>query len=138
MNSFYTLVPLLVVLVIFSYGVARTILHLWLHHRLKLALLKKYERNPELLNGSEDPVELIRRQDSRIGLAFEQDYTITGIALAVLGCGCVVAGRIIGLGELAVGIYIGGMVCIALGILIALLGALIRSMTGGGLSGTQS
>ena len=88
--------------------------------------------------GSENPLELIQRQESRIGPPFEQDYTVTGIALAVLGFGCVVAGRFIGLGEFAVGIYIGGMVCVALGILIALLGALIRSLAGAGLAETRA
>ena len=127
-NAILALVPLLLVVAAFTYGVARSLLRVWLDHRLKLSILQKYEAHPELFDSSQEVLDLLARQDKPSKRSQPQDYAMTGILLAVLGAGGVAAGHIIALGNLAVGLYVGGIVCLVLGILIALLGFLIRAL----------
>lgn len=128
MISLAILVTLLVVVVTFTYGVARSLLQVWLEHRLKLALLEKYEAHPEIFESSEEALAVLAAQRRGDKKPARQDYTVTGVILSVLGLGGVVAGRIIGVGQFAVGVYLGGLFCAALGVLIALLGLLIRAL----------
>lgn len=128
MGSLFIVVSLVVVIVTFTYGVARSLLHVWLEHRVKLALLEKYERHPELFDSSQEVLDLLATQERAAKKTGRQDYAVTGVLLSLIGIGCVIAGRIIGLGKLAVGIYLGGITCIILGVLIALLGLLIRAL----------
>lgn len=129
MVSIAILVTLLVVAVTFTYGVARSLLQVWLEHRLKMALLEKYEEHPELFESSEEALDLLAAQRGGARKTGRQDYTVTGVILSLVGVGCIVAGRIIGVGQFAVGVYLGGLFCAALGVLIALLGLLIRALS---------
>jgi len=128
MNAYFVLIPLLVVLVSFTYGVARTLIRIWLDHRIKIKLLEQIEANPALAHSSEDAQSLLERHEDASTPLPGQDYRLTGLALLTLGIVGVIAGRIIGLGNTAVGIYLGGFVCIVLGLLIAMLGVLFKAL----------
>ncbi|HRK34434.1 MAG TPA: hypothetical protein PLJ47_07540, partial [Candidatus Hydrogenedentes bacterium] len=54
---------------------------------------------------------------------------MTGLLLALIGLGFAVGGRLMRSGEVAVGIYLGGVLCLVLGLVIALLGFIIHVMT---------
>ena len=128
MNSLLILIPLLVVIAGFSYSVLRSMLQVWLDHRVKIALLKKYEGNPELFESHQEVIDVINEQQGLVKRPARQDYLMTGSMLSAIGIGCIVAGKIIAVGRLAVGMYLGGIVCLVLGILILLLGILIRAL----------
>lgn len=128
MNTWFILVPLVVVIITFTYGVARSLLRVWLEHRLKLALLEKFEQHPGLFDSSDEVMDLLAKQEAIAKTQNVQDYTLTGLILALIGLGSVAAGRILEIGNIAVGIYIGGFVCIVLGVLIGLMGILFRSL----------
>lgn len=102
------------------YGLFRSFSKTWEMHRLKIANLKKLEKNPDSKELHEMHL-LLKRGEFRKGLA---DYRITGIALAAIGALSGLAGRHIGTGSLAVGLYIGGAICVWLGLLLAIAGIL--------------
>lgn len=127
MSSIYV-IPLGIVIVAVTFGVARALLRVWLDHRLKLALLEKYESHPELFDSADEIATLSAQRDQLEKVPQRQDYTVTGIILTLMGVCCILAGRVIGVGKLAVGIYTGGFICVVLGILMGLVGLLIRAL----------
>ena len=128
MNPLIIIVPLALVVFVVLYGIVRAIGRIWLDHSIRLALLEKAQQKPELLDSASELFgALMGIPVSRT--ASRQDYAVTGVALALIGIACGVAGRYIRMGRLAVGIYIGGLVCIVLGVLITLAGVLIRSFS---------
>lgn len=127
-GSLFILMALVVVVGAFCYGVLRALIHAWLAHRVKLALLEKYEQHPELFNSSDEVMALLAKQQRMMQPAARQDYRLTGIALGLIGLACIVTGRIVGVGVTAVGVYLGGFVCLALAVLITLLGFLLRAL----------
>lgn len=128
MNAYLVLVPLLVVLITFTYGVARTLIRIWLEHRAKIKMLEQIEANPEMVQSGEDLQRLLAEAQEDSGPQPGQDYRLTGVALLILGIAGVITGRIIALGNTAVGIYLGGFACIVLGLLIAMLGVLFKAL----------
>lgn len=129
MDSLLFVIPLLVTItVVFCYGVGRTFLQLWAVHREKLAILRRYEEDPSAFGSSQEVIEQISEQERRNMRALRQDYTITGTCLAAMGLAAIFAGRLMGYGQTAVGLYIGGIACVGLGVLIAVLGYLVRAL----------
>ena len=128
MNAYFVLIPLLVVLISFTYGVARTLIRLWLDHRMKIKILEKVEANPALAQSPEELQSLLEEPRDTPATLPGQDYRLTGLTLLALGILGVIAGRIIGLGNTAVGIYLSGFACIVLGLLIAAMGVLFKAL----------
>ena len=123
-------IPLLVAAAaVFTYGVGRTFVQLWAIHRRKVAILRRYEVDPGAFESSQEVIEQISEQERRNLSAIRQDYTVTGTGLSAIGLGALFAGRAIGYGQVAVGLYIGGITCLGVGVLVALLGYLIRALT---------
>ena len=127
MNPLYVLIPLIVVLGAVTYSVARALGHIWLDYRIKLALLDKLQEKPELLESYAE-LQRILAGVSNGRAVRQQDYVITGIVLAVIGIGCAIGGESYGVGRLAVGLYVGGWICIVLGVILALIGLFIRRL----------
>lgn len=118
-------IPLLLALLAVIMGVVRALAGAWLNYRVRMELLQKLEKNPELVNSPAEVQELYDR------LAPDpesngQDYTVTGVALAALGAACIGTGWMLRFGQTAAGIYLGGMICVALGVLLALVGLFVR------------
>jgi hypothetical protein len=130
MNELILCIPLLLALLALIMGVARSITGAWLNYRVKLELLKKLERNPELVNSPAEVQNLYERlaPDPRMG---PQDYTVTGIVLAVIGGACIGVGLWLRFGQIAAGTYWGGIICVIIGALLALLGLFVRFLRRG-------
>lgn len=129
MTTIFLLIPLLLILVTVLYGIGQTMLRAWLDYRVRLAFLDKLEQNPALLGGKPDFGALLTGLTANTSGGQHQNYALTGLFLAVIGVACAVAGRLLRSGELAVGVYLGGVLCVVLGLVIALLGFAIRILT---------
>jgi len=130
MNPFILLLPTLLVVVAVVYGIFRALSRVWLEHKVKMALLEKLESHPELIPSFQELQSLVNSVSA--GHAPQrQDFTMTGIILALIGLGCVIWARSFGMGRLSVGVYFGGLVCVCLGSVLALIGWFIRNMTRG-------
>ncbi|MDQ1258106.1 MAG: hypothetical protein QG656_2715 [Candidatus Hydrogenedentes bacterium] len=129
MNPFMLVFPALLVAAAVVYGVFRAIGRVWLDHKAKLTLLEKLEKHPELIPSFRELQNLVESASVRDAKAQRQDYVLTGILLGAIGIGCVVSGRVLSMGRIAVGMYFGGLVCICLGFILALAGLLIRNMS---------
>ncbi len=130
MDSAIFIIPILLsIALLFCYGVGRTFVQLWAIHRKKVAILSRYEENPSDFQSSQEVIEQISAQELRNQRAVRQDYTITGTGLAAIGITALLIGRVLAYGQVAVGLYIGGIACVLLGVLIALLGYLVRALT---------
>ncbi|MDX9972297.1 MAG: hypothetical protein RBU21_04810, partial [FCB group bacterium] len=107
----------------------RSIVTAWLNSRQRLAGQPKLENTPELAGSPGEAQDLfagLTKVDSA-----PQDYTLIGVALGVIGAGCILAGLNWRIGQLAAGIYWGGMICVFLGALLAMVGLVIRMMARG-------
>ena len=130
MDSALFIIPLLLsIALLFCYGVCKTFVQLWAIHRRKVAILRRYEENPSAFHSSQEVIEQISAQERRNQRAVRQDYTITGTGLAVIGIAALLIGRVLAYGHVAVGLYIGGIACVGLGVLIALIGYLVRALS---------
>jgi len=129
METFFLLIPLLLILVTLAYGVAQVLIRAWLDYRVRIAFLNKLERDPALLGPQADLPAILGNLTSTSLSYQRQNYAMTGLVLAAIGIACFVAGRLLRSGELAVGIYLGGVFCVVLGLVIALFGAIIRVMS---------
>lgn len=94
-----------------------------------MAILRRYEENPSAFHSSQEVIEQISARELCNQRAVRQDYTITGTGLAVIGITALLIGRVLAYGHVAVGLYIGGIACVGLGVLIALVGYLVRALT---------
>ncbi len=129
MRSFLLMLPVIIVLVTLIYSVVRHIGRLWLDHRVKMALLEKLERKPELLHSYEDLQSFVEGSSADQESTESVDFALTGLLLAVIGVICVVLYATVGQGRWAVGAYWGGVACVALGFLLAILGVVVRFLT---------
>jgi hypothetical protein len=127
MTSFLTIiVPFGVVILLLALAL-RYLLRSWLDYRVRIAVLETMERRPELLGESADGGSdtLSGQVSSRDG---RTDYMITGISLGVIGISCVLVGWNMRVGQLAVGVYLGGIFCLCLGFVLGLVGFFVRRM----------
>jgi hypothetical protein len=126
MNPFYVLIPVILVIATVTYGVVRALGRIWLEHRIKLTILGKLQTKPELLESFQELQDVLTSMPREGNDGGRQDYTVTGVFLALIGIGCVLLGLSWGAGTVAVGVYVGGWICIGIGIILALIGLLIR------------
>ena len=129
MEPVIILVPLVLVLVTILYGVLYTILRTWLDYRLKMAMLEKLDLNPRLLESKSELSRIIGGDQAKQERRLRQDYLLTGAMMAGIGLACALFGRFLRVGDVAVGAYLGGVICLLLGIVLALLGAVIKVLS---------
>lgn len=124
-NPLLVITPILLAVALLVFLVLRGFGRFWLDHSIRLALLEKIEKKPELLEQVRElmdafsPVPAQRRNR-------RQDYRVTGVLLALFGAAACVTGLYLGSGRLAVGIYIGGFICIGIAFPIFILGLVIQ------------
>lgn len=128
MSPFLVILPLVIVFVAVVYGILRMFGHIWLEHRIRLTLLEKIEKRPELVDSVHDLVNLLGAAEALPARKDRQDYALTGALLAAMGVGFCLLGRMLHSGKLAVGIYVGGWVCVVLGLLLFAVGLFIRKL----------
>jgi len=119
------MLPLVIVLVAMTANIVRNIARAWLDHRVKLALLDQLERKPGLLNSMDALEELLDTTPADAETQDQIDYLLTGAALAAIGLVCALLGALFA-GRQAAGIYIGGVICVALGFMLVMVGVATR------------
>lgn len=129
MNPFLVILPLVIVLGAVAYGVLRMFGRIWLEHRIRMAVLERIEKRPELLDSVHDLFNILGAAEAIPTKTSRQDYALTGALLAAMGVGFCLLGRMLHSGRLAVGIYVGGWVCVLLGLLLFAAGVFIRRLT---------
>lgn len=122
MTGFVLGVLVLLLLAVVVLGITRALVQTWVDHRVRLVLLESLERQPDADIGAVQMLENLER----VSRSRRHDYVLTGVMLAVLGLASTSYGRFVGIGRLAVGMYIGGMICVGLGFALALVGILIQ------------
>jgi hypothetical protein len=125
MSPVLIITPILLFVAVLLFFVLRGFGRFWLDHSIRLALLEKIEKKPELLEQVRELMDMFsavptRRRNRR------QDYRVTGIVLAIFGVASCAAGIYMRSGRAAVGIYIGGYICIAIAAILFLLGLAIQ------------
>jgi hypothetical protein len=129
MESFLVLIPLVLVLVTLLYSVLYAILRAWLDYRTRMALLDKLDRNPNLLGNDVNLASMVTQQTSPESPGLRQDFVVTGLMIVAIGVGCILFGRVLRVGEFAVGTYLGGFACLLVGLAFALLGAVVKVLS---------
>ena len=109
-------------------GVFRAILRVWLDHRIKLSLLERLDSNPALLESCPDIRTLLESGAAPGASRPQQDYAWTGLFLIFSGVACIIFARILAVGTVAVGLYYGGGLCVWVGIVLGIVGLVIRSL----------
>ena len=125
MNPLFIIAPLLLAFAAVLYGAFRAFGRVWLDHRIRLTILEKAERNPQVMDSMNELLDILGQLPGGSG-ANRQDYTVTGVILALLGLAGILLGRFMHVGQFAVGVYVGGYVCVGIGIVLALLGVFVR------------
>jgi hypothetical protein len=127
MNPILSMLMFIAVVVAALYGIVRFFGRIWLEHRVRLALLERIDKRPELAESVQGLMDLLGPA-APVSSVTRQDYAITGALLALIGVGCCAAGWMLHSGKLAVGIYAGGWVCVFLGFLLFLFGLFVRKL----------
>ncbi len=102
------------------------VIRAWLEHRIQKDALVLLQRDPELL---ENP-ERLRAALAETTRALQPSQRIltplTGVFVALIGAGAWAWGANIRVGQLAVGLYVGGQACVALGLVCILMSMALR------------
>jgi len=126
-NPLLFIVPILAVMFAVAYGAFHALGRIWTEHKIRLALLERVQEKPELIEPFQELQDLaLTANPAAWKTTDRQNYTLTGGILSIIGIGCGVAGRALRVGQLAVGLYTGGLICIGLGVLLALIGIAIQ------------
>lgn len=126
METILILAPLLGGIIALGYTIAANLLRVWLKHRVKLALLEKLQHDPAHTESLEELQALIEENTAGSERAARVDYRIMGLALAAMGMPALLAAWLVGEPEWMTGAYFGGAICVAVGFILALLGAVLR------------
>ncbi len=119
------LVLLVTVLALFG-AIVRGILRLWCDYRIKRRFLQWLAKNPDKVNGTADIPNSLAEFSRRYPREERQDFAATGLLLAAFGLAAVAAGYALRVGNIAMGLYIGGLACFVAGVSIALLASALR------------
>lgn len=126
METFLILAPLLAGIIALGYIIAANLLRVWLKHRLKLALLEKLQHDPSHRESLDELQALLDESASGTEQAVRVDYRVLGVTLAALGLLSLLAAWLFGEPEWMTGLYFGGVICLAVGVILALLGLVVR------------
>jgi hypothetical protein len=129
MYPIIVMLPFIIVIVALSVTVLRKISAVWVEHRVKIALLERVEKNPELLGAFDELQELLTTAPEEDESSRRQDLALTGVLLALIGGVTVVIALLAGSGRYAVGAYFGGVACVVLGFILCLTGLLLRYLS---------
>jgi hypothetical protein len=130
-QALLVVVPLLIAIVTVVFGLLHSFARVWFDYRSKLAFLEKLEKHPELVESPSQIQAVLAAPVDKQRETGRQDFALTGGLLLVIGVLCVILGRTMRVGEVAVGLYLGGFLCVPLGILMGAAGLLIRSFSKG-------
>jgi hypothetical protein len=106
-----------------AYGLVQAFVGAWRAYRGRLETLRRLETNPQLLESEPEIMETLDKGEGE-----RTNYVVAGLALTGLSLACLVSGRVMGFGQVAVGLYLGGFLGVGIGILLVLLGLVILSI----------
>lgn len=116
---------LVAVLTLFAV-IVRGILSLWCDYRIKRRFLQWLAKHPDKVNGASDIPKSLAEFSAQPAHFQGQDVAVTGLLLAVFGLAAVAAGYGLRVGNIAVGLYVGGLVCFVAGLSLALVVGIVR------------
>jgi len=123
------MLPFLLVVSTILFALVRSIGQVWVRHRVQMTLLEHLERRPELVEEFQEIQELAVRAQESEPSTLKPDYILTGVILAVLGMICAVVCAAVGGSLTATAAYFGGVLCVCLGFIIAMVGLLVRYLS---------
>ena len=126
MKTFLILAPLLVGILILLYTIIANLLRVWLDHRIKMALLERLQHDPNAPATAEELQALLEEHSVGPARKHRVDYVIMGAVLSLIGFCTALLAHILGHGQSSAGVYFGGVVCVAVGGILVLLGLLTR------------
>ncbi len=129
MNPVLLLFPWFLVGALVLYVLTRAIGVVWIKYQVRIAVLKRLEREPDLLASPKRMETAVSEAAARYKAYSRQDFVLTGLILAIIGLCGVGLGLELRSGSLAVGAYVGGFVCAILGSALALLTIFFRWTT---------
>tara|TARA_R110001592_G_scaffold284589_1_gene552915 strand:- start:679 stop:972 length:294 start_codon:yes stop_codon:yes gene_type:complete len=92
-------------------------------------MLERLQRDPDRPKTTEQLHALVDEPYEGAEQKTPVDYVIVGGALAIVGFGTALVSYVWGQGQTSVGIYFGGVACVAVGAILILLGFLIRYLS---------
>ena len=125
METVLILAPLLAGIIALGYIIAANLLRVWLKHRLKLALLEKLQHDPSHRESLDELQALLDERGAGTGVSNRVDYRVLGVTLTALGLVSLLVAWLFGEPEWMTGLYFGGVICLAAGIILALLGLVV-------------
>jgi hypothetical protein len=125
-NPILILLPWFLVGALVLYVLTRAIGVVWIKYRVKMAVLKRLEREPDLLASPKRMETAVSEAAARYKAYSRQDLVMTGLVLAMIGLCGIGLGLELRSGSLAVGAYVGGFVCALLGSALALMTMFFR------------
>lgn len=126
LNTFLIIAPLLAGIIALVYTIASNLVRVWVRHRLAMALLEKLQHEPDHAETLESLERLALPPKPGEAGAPWVDHRTTGLVLAASGLGTVLAAGILGDPTWKSGLSIGGVICLATGAILALLGFVTR------------
>ena len=126
MYIIFLLLPILIVLFSVLYLIVRKVAMVWLNYRLRMVVLERLERKPDLLNQFSEIEGLM---DDSTDNSRQFDFLVTGISLASIGLICAIIAQIMGSSRWVVGAYVGGVASLTLGIMLTIIGLVIRLLS---------
>lgn len=122
MNTFLIIAPLLAGIIALVYTIASNLMRVWVRHRLAMALLERLQHEPDHAETLESLERLALTPAPGEAGAPWVDHRTTGLVLAVTGLGSILVAGLFGDPTWKGGLFIGGVVCLAVGAILALLG----------------
>lgn len=122
------ILPFAVVLLTVIAALVRTISRVWVRHRVQMVLLERLEERPELLESLQEVQDLVEEAEHPPS-AWKPDFVQTGAILVGIGILCAIGFGLFGRSQVATAAYFGGVMCVCLGFILAVVGLLARYLT---------
>ncbi len=126
MRIYILAIPLVVTVVTLVYIILREMTRVWLEHRVKMLLLERLEKRPDLLYSIGEVQELLDGRSTNDEGNNKTNLAVTGLFLALIGLLFVILNALIGSTQWGVGAYFGGVACVVVGFLLTTIGLVVR------------
>ncbi|OQB40419.1 MAG: hypothetical protein BWY09_00791 [Candidatus Hydrogenedentes bacterium ADurb.Bin179] len=126
MRIYLLAIPLVITVVTLVYIILREMTRVWLEHRVKMLLLERLERRPDLLYSIGEMQELLDGRSANEEENNKTNLAVTGLFLTLIGLLFVILNALIGSTQWGVGAYFGGVACVVVGFLLTTIGLVVR------------
>jgi hypothetical protein len=117
---------LVITVVTLVYIILREMTRVWLEHRVKMLLLERLEKRPDLLYSIGEMQELLDGRSANEEENNKTNLAVTGLFLTLIGLLFVILNALIGSTQWGVGAYFGGVACVVVGFLLTTIGLVVR------------